>query len=104
MLETRPSWIQRAKELLRPPSNEDDRLPSEHLIGFYALRGYRGDEVLVSARPYPRTVRVDAFLARHVKTVIRDKLRIPDELMERDALAIAELAEQSDAVRIVPAY
>lgn len=104
MLEQIPGWIEAAKRLLKPPNEPDDRLPSEHLIGLYALRGYRGPEVLVSSQPYPRAYPVADFLAKFAKTVTKDQLRFPASWAERDCEALQQMADCHDAVRVVPAY
>lgn len=102
MLDQIPSWIETAKRLLRPPNEPDDRLPSEQLIGLYALRGYRGPEALVSAQPFPRAYPVEDFLAKHAKGVAKSRLRFPEAWVERDCEALRQMAEAHDAVRVVP--
>lgn len=107
MLDRLPSWIETTKRLLKPPNEPDDRLPSEHLIGFFALRGYRGPEVLVSSQPYPKAYPVTDFLERHVKAFRANRppgARFDDRMLERDVLALEELSALHDAVRVVPAY
>lgn len=95
-----------ALEWLRPRSEpDDDRLPSEQHIEHYALRGYRGPEMLVSARPFKGAFRLDGFLDTHVKSLKDDGFRrVSKDFAERDLLALTDLAERADAVRVVPAY
>ncbi len=98
------TWIERAKKLLElDPAEPDDRLPSEYVVAHYALRGYRGPAVLVAARPSGlKTLRCSAFLKQHAREV--DTGRYSSEFVERDILNSEQLAEQADAVEIVPAY
>lgn len=97
--------------LKRPPTSDteypNDRLPSEQVIGFYALRGYRhpqGRDVLVCAAPYFDAVPVEKFLTWHAQDLARRGHPVPKDMANHDVQAIRELAEQCDAVRIVPAY
>lgn len=95
-----------ALEWLKPQSEpSDDRLPSEQAIDHYALRGYRGPEVLVAARPFKGAIKLDGFVADHVKRIHDAGYRtVAKEYAERDVLALLELCERSDAVRVVPAF
>jgi hypothetical protein len=101
MLESLPTWIETAKRLLRPPSEPDERLPSEHTVGLYALRGYRGHEILVSTQPYPGAYPLDAFLLKHAKATATQK-RFSDDIVRRDVEGLEETAHAHDAVRVVP--
>lgn len=103
------TWIERAATLFQPPPSDDeppnDRLPSEQVIGHYALRGYRGPEVLVASKRYfAGTVKLELFVKNHAAEMARVGWRVPKDTVLRDVLALEELAEQCDAVQVVPAY
>jgi len=99
-----------AKSLLEtPPSDDDpypnDRLPSEQVIGNFALRGYRGQALLVSSRRYfPGTTKLDGLTRNHATDMARRGWPVSREYVEKDIRDLEELAEQCDAVKVVPAY
>jgi hypothetical protein len=106
MWATAETWIQKIQTMLKtePPSDEypNDRLPSEQVIGHYALRGYRGPEALVSSRKYFDSLRIDGFVQRHEADMRARKWPVSKQYVERDVLQLEQLAEECDAVRVVP--
>jgi hypothetical protein len=103
MLADLTTWIEKIRTSLRPPNEPDDRLPSEHLIESFALRGYRGPPMLVSSRPYPKAVRLDGFLDRYVKDLAKRGWPMSKELAERDVFTLEGLCDIADAVHVVGA-
>jgi hypothetical protein len=99
-----------AKSLLAtPPSDDDpypnDRLPSEQVIGGFSLRGYRGPTVLVSSRRYfSGTTKLEGLTRNHAADMARRGWPVSRDYVEKDIRELEELAEQCDAVRVVPAY
>ncbi len=97
------TWVERAKKLLeRDPAEPDDRLPSEYVVAEFTLIGYQGPRVIVSAKPSTlKTFRIEAFLKKYARE-LNDR-RYPAERINRDLQNLKELAEQVDAVEIIPA-
>jgi hypothetical protein len=102
------TWLQTAMSLLtKPPSDEDfypnDRLPSEQVIGDFPLRGYTGPTVLVAKSRYFSAKNVGGFIDRHVAEMVERRYPVSKQYVEADILALEQLAENCDAVRVRPA-
>jgi hypothetical protein len=77
-------------------------MPSEQVIGFYALRGYRGPPVMVSAEPYFDALRLSAFLKQHARDMVARPSAVSRDLVELDVDRLEQLANSCDAVRVFP--
>ncbi len=77
-------------------------MPSEQIIGEFALRGYRGAPVFVSAAKYFNSTKLSSFTDHHVRDMAKSGWPVAKRFVEQDVLALEQLAEQCDAVRVIP--
>jgi hypothetical protein len=98
-------WLSRESSLLPTPARhvpDEQPLVRYNDLPLYALRGYRGPEVLVAQKPLERAYKADKFLAAHVADLEYRRSPIPRLLIERDIERIMNMVTTSFAVRIVP--
>ncbi len=98
-------WLSRESSFLPTPARQaPDEQPiiRYHDLPLYALRGYRGPEVMIAQKPIERAYKADKFIAAHVADLEHRRLPIPRFLIERDIERIMNMVTTSIAVRIVP--
>lgn len=93
--------------LLMSPTSQtseypNDRLPSEQVIPVFALRGYRGPELLVSMNRYFSATQADRFVYEHQHNMRARGWPVSEVFVEQDCVSIVEMASWSDAVRVLP--
>ena len=82
----------------------NDRLPSEQVVVEYALRGYRGPTVLISQERYFGSKQADRFIYEHQHTMRERGWPVAETFVLQDCQTLTNLADCSDAVRVIPAY
>ena len=98
-------WLNRESSLLPTPARQ---VPDEqpiiryHDLPLYALRGYRGPEVMIAKAKVEGALRAKDFITHHVADLEHRRSPIPRFLIERDIERIMNMVTTSLAVRIVP--
>ena len=99
-------WLSRESSLLPTPApqgHDEQQSPVRYNdLPMYALRGYRGREILIAKKPIEGAYPAEKFLAGHVADLEYRKSPIPKPLISRDIERVMGMATTSLAVRIVP--
>ncbi len=77
-------------------------MPSEQIVPTFALRGYAGKPTRVAVLKYFEAKQVGGFIDQHVADMKRRNWPVAKQYVERDIVALEELANASDAVLVIP--
>jgi hypothetical protein len=98
-------WLSRESSLLPTPARhvpDEQPLVRYNDLPMYALRGYRGPEVMIAKSKVEGALRAKDFIQNYVADLEYRRSPIPKLLIERDIGRIMNMVTTSLAVRIVP--